>query len=178
MTWKTPSGALVLSLVAAVGAILALGCAESEESKVAMTALEDRVGALEQRVEALSQADRGVVIKVKGTGAGTELSRVIPDQKKVCREGGPDCPTEVTWRLGGSLEEGWSVVIREKANSDDKECFLPPDGQDHWTLVSNATPPSSGPSHCDEGAVWEYDVILMQGNEERDRIDPLFYLPF
>jgi hypothetical protein len=185
MTWKAPSGAITLVLVPTLAATLVLGCAPSEEVRTAtaelgerITALEQQVGALEERVETLALADLGVNIKLKGTGEATELAWVHPDRKPVCKEASSGCPTEVMWRLLSDLEEGWSVVIREKKNSLDPGCFTPPSGQDHWTLTSRTTPVSSGPTSCEEGAVWEYDVILMKETAERDRIDPLFFLPF
>jgi hypothetical protein len=185
MTSKTTFGALTTISALAIVATLAFGCAQPQESQTAsaeldqqIAALEQRIGAVEQQLEALGVPDRGVIVKVTGSGKDTKLVRVIPNDKKICKEGMMDCPTEAMWHLSSDLDEGWSIEIREKADSIDKDCFEPPGGADHWTLTSKAQPASSGPSSCDEGAIWEYDVILKEGTTERGRIDPLFFLPF
>lgn len=185
MTSKMTSGALTMISALALVAALALGCAQPRESQAAtgelteqIGALEKRIGLVEEQVKALGVPDLGVTIKVKGSGGDTELARVIPMEKKICKEGKMDCPTQANWYLSSDLDAGWSVEIREKTDSIDKNCFTPPGGADHWTITSKAQPASSGPSSCDEGAVWEYDVILKEGTAERDRIDPLFFLPF
>jgi hypothetical protein len=183
MTSKMTAGALTISALAIV-ASLAPGCAQPEKSEAAtaeselIAAIEKRVGEVEQQVKALGVPDLGVTIKLKGSGSGTTLGRVIPSEKKICKEGKLDCPTEAKWYLSRDLDEGWTVEIREKKDSIDGGCFTPPGGADHWTLTAKAQPASSGTTTCEEGAVWEYDVILKEGTTERDRIDPLFFLPF
>jgi hypothetical protein len=82
----------------------------------------------------------------------------------------------VNWHLMSDLEEGWTVVMRESANTIDHDCFKPP--ADGWVLKKKGDSVSSGPTYCEEGASWKYDVVLKQGNSEHDKVDPLFFLPF
>ena len=185
MRRRTSHCALALLAATAVLSMLALGCGGSKELQTTIDQLSQQLADLAGRVDMLEKMlkgsgvpDLGVKIKLKGTGASTKIDRVWPDDKDVCKEGKMGCPEQVNWHLQNNLETGWKVVIREKANSQDKGCFKPPGGATEWTLTDPQTPVSSGPSSCPEGSTWEYDVILMEGTTERSRVDPLFFMPF
>jgi hypothetical protein len=188
MRSRTSYGALAALAATAIVSTLALGCGGSKELKELQTTndqlskeiadLAGRVDTLEKMIKGAGVPDLGVKIKVKGAGASTRIERVWPDDKEVCKEGRMGCPEQVSWHLQNKLEAGWKVVIREKASSQDKGCFTPPGGASEWTLTEHGTPVSSGPSSCPKGSTWEYDVILMEGTTERDRVDPLFFIPF
>jgi hypothetical protein len=179
MKWQTRSGGVGALVAAAVTLSLAVGCAkQDQETKQAVTTLESELAALERKIDGIAKgADKTVIIKVKGSGMDTRLSRVIPDHKPICKEGKADCPTEATWRLSGTLEAGWTVEISQKGNTLDPDCFTPPDGG-VWTLDATTTSQSSGVAKCPEGSVWEYDVVLKYNGQEKGRIDPLFFIPF
>jgi hypothetical protein len=177
MRWKMPSGATAAAVLPVALTVLFVGCASTGDPKT-IAALEARIADLEKTLEALKAPDKGVLIKVKKSK--DKIRTVLPLEKKLCKQTKTDCPTEAVWYLSTDLPAGWEVWIRENVDPDDPGCFKPPGGATHWTLTKKGQAVSSGPvqSGCDTGAVWKYDVVLMQGNVEMDVKDPLFFLPF